>query len=223
MSERISKPGQPENPLHILAARRRVRKALGKQATVPLPGGYSEGLVVDNEIHEKITAVVETLLTGPSLGQFERFDSVKERVPVRIEERAQLRGFSKIVDLGHHVETVRNLFVAQGNPDAAKMSAYQYVRVNRVDNPKSPQAAVQDKSCPDIEYYIIGFGGPKHKPRDLRALGVLSLAPTALELLAISDHTMRLEPGDRLPENSIPATLRIYDLVAADQEMGSAA
>lgn len=223
MSERKpSLRSWPENTRDAIDAHRRVAHAIGKGRLLTIATGYGEGLSVDEGIHSDITAVVDSLVTNRLFSvPNDEFYSIRDKVPVRLETRPLLIGFSNTMDLRPHVETVRNLFTAQGNPLAERMSAYRYLRVKRIDDPSLATRTMPDVGCPTEEYYIVGLESAGRGT--YQAAGLLSLSPSSLELIAISDATMRLEPGEPLTEASVSAMTRVYDLVTADQEMGLAA
>ncbi len=203
---------RPEKGADVNRAKRTVDAALSDPAVVPYWSGYKQDTLSP---HKDITLQINTAAMGvlrPDLDIISdnQFDVIKKMIPRGKLQFTTVSNVSEMVTDPQHVETVRNLLVAYGNEQSERVVSYRYVGVGR-----STLGRQESTSQLPAENYLVGFNAATAKTEP-QPVALLSLAESSLELLAISDATIRLEPGQELPESSISALTRVYDLVASD-------
>jgi hypothetical protein len=209
-------PLKPEKAAYKRAATRSVAGAFGADNTLPLQSGYHErnrfnlSKSITAEIGNAVAKVCQEDSYAMSMHEYK---SIKHLVPIEPGCDVRVRHFSEVFSHEQHVETVRNLFVAHGS--AAPVDAYRYVRAERLAPKGLQRETLPDRQHLDSEQYLVGLRRGTNG-NDFEAAGVVSLSPQALELLAIADATLRREPGEPLPQGSVSAITRVYDLVMAD-------
>lgn len=203
-------------------AEQAVASALGAASVLPSGQGFAENRFTRHEdAAQEIAAFSRELLDEGLNGvSAARLETVKGLVPRRGNQFIMRPAFSKVFAHGQHVETVRNLFVADERANADSIVAYQYVGIARGEVGNGGFRMVQpNKSLPPVENFIVGLGVVPGAG-ELVPVGLLSLTQPSLELLDVVDGLARArQPGGALPRSSISATTRVYDLVMADNAM----
>ncbi|TAH33861.1 hypothetical protein EYC58_00255 [Candidatus Saccharibacteria bacterium] len=211
----------PERKRHVTVIQQMVDSAFGEASAPSLWGGYKQGtLNVHKDLGEK-THVFARGLTSASLNGVtkEQLEAVGRMVPLGKGHTIKGVRFSGQMQHPLHLQTVQNLFAAAGQTTDTAISAYRYVRISRGEERGGQLRRIPaGKDFLPIETFIVGFkSGPKGKEVIPGAL--LSLASSSVEILAMLDKGIRMEPGTELPDSSISAITRVHDLVMSDLAM----
>lgn len=198
-------------------AKQAVSNAFGADSVLSTGWGFREsGLTKPEDMAHDVVAFSRELLSDDLSGIPDGYlKSVKRLVPLRGGQFAMNPAFSKLFAHRQQVETVRNLFVAEGRANAGAISAYQYMSMTRGEVSNGGLRTIRpNKSLPAVENFIVGLGNVQGS-NELMPVGLLSLTPASLQALDMTDGLARL-PRGILPPSTISATNRVYDLVMSD-------